>query len=88
MSLQVYCGHEYTLSNYRFALHVDPDNRDLLAANERATELRREGKPTVPSTISAELATNPFLRAAALKRADEDVASFLNRLRESKNNFK
>ena len=60
---RVYCAHEYTLSNARFAVTVDPDNRalaDRLAAVETA---RAAGEPTVPTTIGAERATNPFLRA-------------------------
>jgi len=58
----VYCGHEYTQSNARFALTIDPTNSAL---KERAAEidrLRADGKPTLPTTIGAELATNPFLR--------------------------
>lgn len=58
----VYCGHEYTQSNARFALSVDPTNSAL---KERAAEIDRllaEGKPTLPTTIGRELATNPFLR--------------------------
>jgi hydroxyacylglutathione hydrolase len=59
---RVYCGHEYTQSNARFALTVDPANDAL---KERAAEidgLRAEDKPTLPTTIGRELATNPFLR--------------------------
>lgn len=61
---RVYCGHEYTLSNARFALTIDPDNQRL---RERAAEveaMRARGEPTIPSTIGLEKATNPFLRAA------------------------
>jgi len=60
---RVYCAHEYTLSNARFAVTVDPDNAALserLAAVETA---RAAGEPTVPTNIGAERATNPFLRA-------------------------
>jgi hypothetical protein len=86
--LQVYCGHEYTLSNYRFALSVDPGNEDLIAANARAVALRSEGVPTVPSTLFDEFKTNPFLRAESLMSAGEDYAAFLNRMRAAKNSFK
>lgn len=58
----VYCGHEYTQANAKFALTIDPTNSAL---KERAAEidrLRADGKPTLPTTIGAELATNPFLR--------------------------
>ncbi len=89
---KVYCGHEYTLSNYRFALSVDPRNEALIRANEAAILQRSDGFPTVPSTIEVELQTNPFLRAIQLARASgEDATSpgvILDRLREAKNNFK
>jgi hydroxyacylglutathione hydrolase len=58
----VYCGHEYTLANIDFAKAVEPDNA-ALAERERAdAALRSQGRPTVPSTIGREKATNPFLR--------------------------
>jgi hydroxyacylglutathione hydrolase len=60
---RVYCGHEYTLANARFALTVDPDNAALAARARRIEEARERGEPTVPSTIGEELKTNPFLRA-------------------------
>jgi hydroxyacylglutathione hydrolase len=56
-------GHEYTQSNARFALSIDADNEDLKARSKRVDHMREEGHPTVPSTLSEELATNPFLRA-------------------------
>lgn len=59
----VYCGHEYTLANARFALSVDPGNARLKARADKVEALRAEGKPTLPTTIAAERATNPFLRA-------------------------
>jgi hydroxyacylglutathione hydrolase len=58
----VYCAHEYTLSNLRFALAVEPDNRALLDRQRACAALRRRGEPTLPSTIEEERATNPFLR--------------------------
>jgi len=60
---RVYCGHEYTRTNARFALTVDPDNRALAERAELVERLRVEGKPTIPSTIGLENETNPFLRA-------------------------
>lgn len=60
---RVYCGHEYTQSNARFALSVDPDNDALVARAKEVDALRAAGEPTVPTTIGAERATNPFLRA-------------------------
>ncbi|MDX1382651.1 MAG: hydroxyacylglutathione hydrolase [Thermoanaerobaculia bacterium] len=61
-SAWVYCGHEYTLSNARFALTVDPENAALAARAEEIERLRAEGKPTIPSRLGDEKATNPFLR--------------------------
>jgi len=65
----VHSGHEYTESNARFALSVDPDNADLVARAAEITRIRARGEPTVPSRLDLERATNPFLRAgeAALK---------------------
>ena len=94
---RVYCGHEYTLANLRFALAVEPDNADLHARDARAQAARGRGEPTVPSTMGEERATNPFLRAhvAGVKAAaaahaghatEDDVASFAA-LREWKNRF-
>ncbi len=60
----VYCSHEYTQSNAKFALTVDPGNAELQSLAEEIDALRAAGKPTVPTTIGRELATNPFLRAA------------------------
>ncbi len=59
---RVYCGHEYTLANGRFALSVDPDNPRLRSRMAQFETLRAQGLPTVPTTIQAELETNPFLR--------------------------
>lgn len=59
---QVYCGHEYTESNLRFAAHVEPSNPAIARAKARAAELRKAGKPTVGSTMADELTYNPFLR--------------------------
>ncbi len=61
---KVYCAHEYTSANIRFALAVEPDNPDLLHRREECTALRQGGQPTVPSTIQLEKASNPFLRCA------------------------
>ncbi|MGB7320266.1 MAG: hydroxyacylglutathione hydrolase [Albidovulum sp.] len=56
-------GHEYTESNARFALTIEPNNADLISRAEAITAARRDGQATVPSLLSDELATNPFLRA-------------------------
>ena len=60
---RVFCAHEYTQSNGRFALTVEPDNRDLVQRMEDVAAARAKNIPTVPSTIAIELKTNPFLRA-------------------------
>ena len=57
-------GHEYTTSNAKFALTVDPDNPDLISRSRDIDQARSKGLPTVPSTLATELKTNPFLRAA------------------------
>jgi hydroxyacylglutathione hydrolase len=91
---RVYCGHEYTASNGRFALSVDAGNAALTARMEQVNRLRADGKPTIPSTIAEERATNPFLRSntadlavAAGKPVSDPVAVFAE-LRARKDNFK
>lgn len=93
----VYCGHEYTQSNLRFAQAVEPDNANLLARIEETNRLREQNLPTVPSTLKLEKQTNPFLRTdqpAVIKAAENHVGRKLNNsvevftvLREWKNNF-
>lgn len=75
----IYCAHEYTLSNGRFALTVEPDNTALVQRMEEVVVLRDRGEPTVPTTIALEKATNPFMRARsvaelAARRAAKDAA--------------
>jgi hydroxyacylglutathione hydrolase len=59
---KVYCGHEYTLANIGFAKAVEPENAALAKREQRDRELRAQGKPTLPSRLGDEKATNPFLR--------------------------
>jgi hydroxyacylglutathione hydrolase len=59
---RVYCAHEYTLANLRFAREVEPDNAALAQRQQACTRLREQALPTVPSTVDDERATNPFLR--------------------------
>jgi len=70
---RVFCTHEYTLSNLRFAAAVEPDNRDIAEYMDRATALRNADEPTLPSTIGLEKRVNPFLRChtAAVREAAE-----------------
>ena len=58
----VYCGHEYTAANLKFALTVEPDNRDAQEYQERVDALRNAGRPTLPSRMALERRVNPFLR--------------------------
>lgn len=90
---RVYSGHDYVLSNARFALAADPDNADLKARAAEAEAAGREGRFLVPSTIGVEKATNPFLRAgepALAKAVQKDGApagEVFAALREWKNRF-
>lgn len=71
---RVYCAHEYTLSNLRFARAVEPENPEVLARFEEVSRWREQGKISLPSSIALELATNPFLRVSEIsvkKMADE-----------------
>jgi hydroxyacylglutathione hydrolase len=88
----LYCAHEYTESNAKFAIYYDPINRDLQARVAEVKALRAAGKPTVPMTLDLELRTNPFLRAPLLKNSimlpnATDVEAFAD-LRKRKDNFK
>lgn len=62
---KLYCGHEYTRANTRFALTVEPGNKALQARAAEAEELASKGEPALPTTIAQELATNPFLRPSS-----------------------
>jgi hydroxyacylglutathione hydrolase len=84
---RVYCGHEYTEKNLRFAAELEPANRAITEKLARVERLRADGLPTVPSTIAEEKATNPFLRSrspelrASIRARfpdtpDDDVAIF------------
>jgi hydroxyacylglutathione hydrolase len=77
---QVYCAHEYTLSNARFALAAEPDNQDIGRRAAEVERARASGEATVPTTIKLELATNPFIRASS-------AAEFF-KLRLAKDNFR
>jgi hydroxyacylglutathione hydrolase len=75
----IYCAHEYTLSNGRFALTVEPDNAALAQRMAEVTAMRERGEATVPTSIGLERATNPFMRAVSVeelaqRRAAKDAA--------------
>lgn len=91
--ISVYCGHEYTVSNGCFAVSVDPDNAAVAARLKEAEAQRAAGEPTLPTTIGAEKATNPFLRAddPAFARAHgldaEDPVAVFAAIRARKDKF-
>ena len=93
---QIYCGHEYTEANLRFALAVEPGNRRLQKRVDEVSVLRAKGLPTVPSTLALEKATNPFLRchvpeviasARVHGAVSDDAIEVFRALREWKNAF-
>jgi hydroxyacylglutathione hydrolase len=91
-STLIYCAHEYTAGNARFALHADPDNAALAAYVAEIGARRARGEPTVPALLERELATNPFLRAddPALRQrwgGGDAVAAFAA-LRAAKDSFR
>jgi hydroxyacylglutathione hydrolase len=89
----VYCGHDYTAENYEFALTIDPESQATQQRWEEAKQAPAEGRPTVPSTIAQEKATNIFLRSTdptvknALGMSDAPPASVFAELRRRKNLF-
>jgi len=88
---KLYCGHEYTASNVKFALTIEPDNAALQARAAEVTKLRAENKPTIPSLLGDEKRANVFLRAdepavaAKLHMKGADPAAVFGELRERKN---
>ncbi len=94
---RVCCTHEYTMSNLRFALAVEPDNKDLIGYHASCSALRLDEKPTLPTSIAQELLINPFLRTrnptvmAAARRFDpaaHDDNTLFAAIRQWKNQFK
>ncbi|HTI86643.1 MAG TPA: hydroxyacylglutathione hydrolase [Alphaproteobacteria bacterium] len=92
-STRVYCAHEYTLSNARFALTVDSGNAALASRAAAVARARDMNQPTVPSTLGEERATNPFLRAdrpeiaAAVGLSGADAATVFGAIRARKDSF-
>ena len=90
---RIYCGHEYTQSNARFAVTIDPDNGALQAFARRVDELRARGEPTIPSRLGDEKAASPFLRAdaadlqAALGMTGADPVAVFAEVRGRKDRF-
>ncbi|MEM8770425.1 MAG: hydroxyacylglutathione hydrolase [Pseudomonadota bacterium] len=90
---KLYCAHEYTRANAAFAITVDPHNEDLKTRMTEVAKLRAEGRPTVPTDVAAELATNPFLRAdnetlaSAIGMAGADPVEIFAETRRRKDAF-
>jgi hydroxyacylglutathione hydrolase len=90
---EIYCGHEYTEANGRFAMTIEPGNAVLKGRVEEVARLRAAGKATLPTTMTLELATNPFMRAeepdvqAAVGMAGADPAAVFAELRSRKDRF-
>ena len=90
---RVYCGHEYTLANIKFAQTIEPDNKALQARAKQAAEQIAAGKMTIPTTLNEEKAANVFLRAdvpavaAAVGLAGKPAAQVFTEIRARKNKF-
>lgn len=90
---RIYCGHEYTQSNARFAVTVEPDNDALIARAAEIDRLRASGTPTIPSTMGIERDTNPFLRPMSLDlqraigKEGSDLVDVFAETRKLKDNF-
>ncbi|XP_027926657.1 probable hydroxyacylglutathione hydrolase 2, chloroplastic isoform X2 [Vigna unguiculata] len=90
----IYCGHEYTLSNTKFALSIEPENKELQSYAAHVAYLRNKGLPTIPTTLKMEKACNPFLRtSSAAIRQSLNIATTANDaealavIRQKKDNF-
>ena len=77
---RLYCAHEYTLSNGRFAVHAEPNNAAIANRLKEVEALREQGKMTVPTIVAQERETNPFVRATNVKE--------FARLRRDKDSFR
>ncbi|WVZ01094.1 hypothetical protein V8G54_027163 [Vigna mungo] len=90
----IYCGHEYTLMNTKFALSIEPENKELQSYAAHVAYLRSKGLPTIPTTLKMEKACNPFLRtSSAAIRQSLNIATTANDaealavIRQTKDNF-
>jgi hydroxyacylglutathione hydrolase len=93
---RLYCGHEYTEANLRFAAHIEPENPAIQACERRIKELRSRGLPSLPTTLTEECAVNPFLRwdapdvierARSLGAESSEPAAVFAALRRAKDTF-
>ena len=89
---QIYCAHEYTLANAKFAITIDPENQNLIKRHQEVIRLREQSLPTVPVELATELLTNPFLRPEeihytnTLSETDSEIDRF-SHLRHLKDIF-
>ena len=90
---QIYCAHEYTLANSKFALTIEPYNQHLQQRIEQVKQLREHNKPTIPCTLELELATNPFLREdsseiqKSIGMTGQPMVEVFRKIRKLKDNF-
>jgi hydroxyacylglutathione hydrolase len=90
---RIYCGHEYTVANIKFARTIEPNNKALAARETQAKQQVAKSEPTIPSTIGEEKQANPFLRAdipdvaADIGMAGKPAAQVFAEIRERKNRF-
>lgn len=89
---QIYCTHEYTLANIKFARQIEPDNKALVEYQQRCQQQRMAGQPTLPATLATELAVNPFLRCnnneLQARWQQESALELFRYLRQQKDQFK
>jgi hydroxyacylglutathione hydrolase len=95
LDTRVYCGHEYTVSNLAFAASVEPSNDAIVAARERAMARRRQGEPSVGTTVGDERQVNPFLRLRSVEirrslgiSTNADETSAFAAIRRAKDSFR
>ena len=89
---KIYCAHEYTLANGKFALSLEPNNQQLIQRIQQVNQLRAQNQSTIPSTMKQELDTNPFLREKSLElqqsiemigRSDKEIFKKIRRLKDN-----
>ncbi|MFL2722113.1 MAG: hydroxyacylglutathione hydrolase [Gammaproteobacteria bacterium] len=86
VNTKIYCGHEYTESNLKFAKSVEPLNQKIISRYNEVIELRKQGIPSLPTTLELELETNPFLRVG-LKEVQQEISKKFNIPKNDKDIF-
>jgi hydroxyacylglutathione hydrolase len=87
INTKIYCGHEYTLSNLEFAKEAEPFNQNVLSRYNEVQNIREKGNPSIPSLLSTELKTNPFLRCEN-NEVQENISTKFKTLKEPNEIFK